>query len=399
MRNRMQGRGFTRATQVAVFLLLAASQSAKSEDDKTAQVFANAFELKVAGKLTEAAHSFESGLKAEPRNATAHYFLGETYAGLKQTDQAKAHLLRALELNPNRETAEGARKLFVALARDGSSAALGESAAPANSENSGPKFPQAGTRIRDCDRCPQMIVVPAGKFMMGSPAEEEGRYDNEAPQHLVHIAKPFAVGKFEVTFAEWNACVADGACAPVVDMGWGRGMRPVMNVNYDQAIGYTEWLSKKTGKVYRLLSESEWEYAARAGSHAAHFWKGADAKVCEYANVGDRRVKVKHKSKETFDCDDRYAETAPVGTHKANAFGLHDMLGNVWEWVQDCYNPEFAGAPLDGSAWTGGDCSTRVFRGGSWYSNPRDVRLAQRDKDDASASFNDLGFRVARALP
>jgi formylglycine-generating enzyme required for sulfatase activity len=323
----------------------------------------------------------------------AHYYLGESYSGLQQTDQAKAHLLKSLELGVKRDIAETARKQYVALAR---------SAPVSMARSKGDGFvqvPGIGSSFRDCNQCPEMVILPVGQFMMGSPTDEADRYDNEGPQHSVRIAAPIAMAKFEVTFDEWDACVAAQACAHAADMGWGRGKRPVINVTYQQAVGYADWLSQKTGKKYRLPTEAEWEYAARAGSTTAHWWRRADKDSCDYANIADRRVKIKHKSKQIFDCDDGYPETAPAGRHKPNAFGLHDMLGNVWEWVADCYNAGYAVAPTDGSAWSAGDCSRRIFRGGSWYSNPGDVRLAQRDSDIETAAFNDLGFRLARSLP
>ena len=136
-------------------------------------------------------------------------------------------------------------------------------------ETPGPQKAAATTAIRDCSECPELLVVPAGQFLMGSPPGERDRDDDEGPQHTVAIRRPFAVGKYEVTFDEWDACVAGGGCAAGADDGWGRGRRPVIHLSYEQAIGYTEWLSKKTGKTYRLLSEAEWEYAALAGSEAA----------------------------------------------------------------------------------------------------------------------------------
>jgi formylglycine-generating enzyme required for sulfatase activity len=374
--------------------------NANAVESPSAKAFAEGYEFLQAGKHAEAARKFENGLKTEPGSATAHYYLAESYAGLKQPEKAKAHLLQAIVLGEPREIAESARKLFIEIVK--SQPALPAPPPPGvvvMAMEPQKKYPKAGTLIRDCKGCPQLVVVPAGEFTMGSGADEKNRYDNEGPQHLVRIAAPIAVGKFEVTFAEWSPCVADRACPALPDMGWGRGRRPVVSVSYDDAMAYVAWLSRLTGKPYRLLSEAEWEYAARAGATTSFYWKGGASQICKYANIGDRRVRAKHKSKPTFDCDDGFAETAPVGVFKPNAFGLHDMLGNAWEWVQDCYNPDYNGAPSDGSAWMSGDCSDHVFRGGSWYSNPQDVRLAQRDRDAVGVRYNDLGFRVARSLP
>ena len=216
-----------------------------------------------------------------------------------------------------------------------------------------------GTAFRDCPDCPEMVVVPAGSFMMGSPSHEAGRAEDEDPRHRVTIAKPFAVGKYEVTFAEWDACVADGGCGGhrPEDEGWGRGRRPLVNVSWDDAKAYVRWLSRKTGKPYRLPSEAEWEYAARAGTTTRYSW-GDD--------IGRNRANCLY-------CDSRWdlKQTAPAGSFRANVFGLHDVHGNVSEWVEDCWNDNYAGAPADGSPWTDGGCTRRVLRGGSWFNEPR----------------------------
>jgi formylglycine-generating enzyme required for sulfatase activity len=251
---------------------------------------------------------------------------------------------------------------------------------------------KAKDAFKECDECPEMTVVPAGEFMMGSPAGEEGRYDNEGQQRKVVIAKAFAVGKFEVTFAEWDACVAAGGCKhKPEDQGWGRGKRPVINVSWDDITKeYLPWLSRKTGKSYRLLSEAEWEYAARAGT-TTPFSTGRTI-TPEQAN---------------FNGDSTYGgsakgvyrqKTVEVGTFPANTFGLHDMHGNVWEWVADCYKDSYAGAPADGSAVTSGDCGSRVLRGGCWDYIPRNLRSADRDRDPSGSRNSIYGFRVARTL-
>jgi formylglycine-generating enzyme required for sulfatase activity len=238
--------------------------------------------------------------------------------------------------------------------------------------------------FRECAKdCPEMIVVPAGEFMMGSPATEMGRHDNEGPQHSVTIAKPFAVSKFDVTFADWDACASAGGCPKVGDSGFGRGTKPAINVSWDQARQYVTWFSKMTGRPYRLLTEAEWEYAARAGSATAYFW--GDEIGQENANCSG--------------CGSQWdgRQTSPVGSFKPNAFGLYDMAGNVWQWVQDCYHVNYDGAPPDGSAWTIGNCQ-RVVRGGSWKLTPRFLRSAFRDRDSADVRFNHVGFRLARTL-
>lgn len=261
--------------------------------------------------------------------------------------------------------------------------------------------PAAAPAGKDCADCPEMIVVPAGSFMMGSPDTERGHSAHEAPLREVTFARPFAIGKYEVTYDEWDACVADGGCEDVPDEGWGRGRRPVLYVNFEMAVGYTRWLSDKTGQSYHLPSEAQWEYAARGGTATTWSWGDDPTLACESGNVGDDALRRERPEWELHDCNDGFARTtAPVGSFKPNGFGLHDTAGNAWEWVQDCYNPDYAGAPADGSAWLTGDCVRRVVRGGGWYNKPETVRPALRYAgDDPQRQNNTLGFRVARTLP
>lgn len=199
--------------------------------------------------------------------------------------------------------------------------------------------PHTPETFRDCPDCPEMVVVPAGQFMMGSPDNDLAHMTSERPQHKVTIAEPFAVGKFEVTFAEWDACVLNGGCSGYrpSDEGWGRGRRPVIHVSWSDAQEYVAWLSKKSGKTYRLLSEAEWEYAARAGTTTRYAF--GNSITTQEAQFSARK-------------------TAEVGSFKPNAFGLYDMHGNVMEWVEDCTHiASYDGAPADGAAWTG-DCSS-----------------------------------------
>ena len=258
-----------------------------------------------------------------------------------------------------------------------------------------------GSEFKDCPTCPPMIVVPPGRFVMGSPSDERGRAETEGPQHVVTIERPFAVGKYEITFDDWEACVADRRCARQDDSGFGRGQRPVINVSYEDTSLFVAWLSEKTGRKYRLLTEAEWEYAARAGSDKSRYWGNSTEDACHYANVFTKATIAKYKDADraVFPCDDGFIETAPVGKFKPNRFGLHDMLGNVWEWVDDCWNASYAGAPGDGSAWKTGECFRRVVRGGGWYYGPRNVRLAKRLPTAPTKRSHDLGFRVARSLP
>jgi formylglycine-generating enzyme required for sulfatase activity len=243
-----------------------------------------------------------------------------------------------------------------------------------------------GDSFKECVKdCPEMIVVPAGAFIMGSPRYEEGRYDNEGPQHRVSIARPFAVSKFEVTFDEWDACIAYGACeARVSDSGWGRGPKPVINVTWDEARRYAAWLSRMTGKSYRLLSEAEWEYAARAGTTTTYYWGD---------ETGNGKANCRGCGSEW---DNR--QTAPAGSFAPNAFGLYDMLGNVWSWVEDCYHDNYEGAPTDGSALSVGDCARKVIRGGSWNGRPQLLRSAFRNWLAPDFQSDGVGFRIGRTL-
>ncbi len=247
------------------------------------------------------------------------------------------------------------------------------------------KATKPGSGFKECaNGCPVMIVIPAGKFIMGSPESESDRDASEGPQHEVTIAKPFAVSKFEVTFEAWDACVAAAACPRLADR-WGRGEMPVIDVSWGDAKQYVAWLSQLTGKEYRLLTEAEWEYAARAGARTRYSW-GDD--------LGTGNA----------DCDRcgspwDLKQTAPVGSFKPNAWGLYDMHGNVWEWVEDSWHETYDGAPTDGSAWlAGGDPSLRIVRGGSWRNDSELVRAAVRVRRHINVRFDTLGFRVARTL-
>jgi formylglycine-generating enzyme required for sulfatase activity len=250
-----------------------------------------------------------------------------------------------------------------------------------------------GTEFKDCTECPAMVVVPAGSFTMGSPASEAGRESDEGPQHQVTFSRALAVGKFEVTFAEWDACLSDGGCGAYrpSDDGWGRGNRPIIHVSWNDAQSYLSWVSRKTGKQYRLLSESEWEYAARAGTTTPFYWGGTASH--DFANYGNDVCCIG-----LAQGSDKWENTSPVGSFPPNALGLYDMLGNVWEWTEDCQNGSYDGAPSDGSAWTAGDCSRHVLRGGSWFADPSFLRSAIRDWDSTGARKFDSGFRVARSF-
>ena len=243
----------------------------------------------------------------------------------------------------------------------------------------------AGTKFRDCAECPELVVVASGSFEMGSPSGEAGRGGDEGPVHRVTFERPLAVGVYEVTFGEWEACVSGGGCGGYRpdDEGWGRGPRPVVNVSWDDAQAYVGWLSEKTGQAYRLLSESEWEYVARAGTRTRYWWGD---------EIGRNRANCRG-------CGSRWdnQKTAPVGSFLVNGFGLHDMHGNVWEWVEDCYVDGYAGAPVDGSAWEW-NCDGRVLRGGSCFDRPGGLRSADRNWVSTGSRNGGYGFRIARTL-
>ena len=247
-------------------------------------------------------------------------------------------------------------------------------------------------RFRDCDVCPELVESPAGTFMMGSLTSEEGRYDDEMAPHLATIQDPFAVGVYEVTFEEWDACVREGGCEGYRpdDEGWGRGNRPVIKVSWDDAQKYVEWLTGRTGREYRLLSATEWEYVARAGTSTARYWGESATEQCRYANGADATAKEQENSWTVASCEDGYYQTAPVGTFEPNRFGLYDVLGNVWEWVSGC-------RLFDSRTF---ECSYRMIRGGSWNNEPRALRSANDAwmLDPESRKKHDVGFRVARTL-
>jgi formylglycine-generating enzyme required for sulfatase activity len=236
-----------------------------------------------------------------------------------------------------------------------------------------------GELFRDCSNCPELVVAPSGEFDMGSSTKP-----SEQPVHHVGIGKNFAIGRREVTFAEWDRCVAQAGCKySPPDQGWGRGDRPVTNVSWDDAKEFVAWLARTTGKPYRLPSEAEWEYAARGGSTTPYWWgKDVGTGHAQCAECGGSEN----------------GKTVPSGSFRANAFGLYDTAGNGAEWVEDCWSPTYRGAPKDGSAWTNGDCSLRVLRGGSFADKAVAVRSSARFRYDEDVRYYANGFRVARDL-
>ncbi len=301
---------------------------------------------------------------------------------------------------------------------------------------------EAGQRFHDCPTCPEMVVVPAGTFIMGSPESEDDRLrfvideagavvhwvvealrtadgeelghgseweglrviEPEGPQRYVTFASPFAVSIAEITFAEWDACARAGGCGGLIpdNEGWGRGSRLVIHVSWEDAQAYVEWLSDVTGEQYSLPSEAQWEYAARAGTETARFWGRGLTDQCLYANGADATGLRKYPDWNdggTALCSDGYTETAPaLRSFEPNALGLHDMLGNVSEWTRACWNERYAGGPVDGTAWESGDCSRPGHPGGSWINQPGNLRAANRYPFSVDERDRTIGFRVARVV-
>lgn len=275
--------------------------------------------------------------------------------------------------------------------------------------------PFAGDRWRDCDECPEVIAISPGAFAMGSPEAEEGRYEREGPLHQVSISQPFAIGVYEVTLDEYSrfARAADystGGEPCLINDGhhweespshnWRNlaflqtGRHPVVCVSWNDAQAYVSWLSGRTGNEYRLPSAAEWEHAARAGTITLWYWGEDSEAQCLHANGADETTGFPWRA----DCSDGNAKTSLVGSFRPNAFGLYDMLGNAWEWVQDCFTDSYIGVPTDGSAWETGDCSGRVLRGASWANTPTYLRAAHRAGENPAFRSDFTGFRVVRTL-
>ncbi|MBK8174672.1 MAG: SUMF1/EgtB/PvdO family nonheme iron enzyme [Rhodospirillales bacterium] len=254
---------------------------------------------------------------------------------------------------------------------------------PERQQPSGAHLPDLAI-FGDAPWCPELVMLPAGEFLMGSPAGEEGRYDSEGPQHRVRIDAGFALGRYPVTFEEYDHFCAMTKRERLGDEGWGRGRRPVINVSWWDAVAYCEWLSRETGQPYRLPSEAEWEYGCRAGTTTRYSW--GDAITPKQANYDQSK----------------HGKTTEVGGYPANPWGLYDMHGNVWEWVGDVWHGTYQGAPTDGSAWTDNEgiysSRDRVDRGGSWDSISWFLRSAFRSGIFPGDRVDYLGFRVARTL-
>jgi formylglycine-generating enzyme required for sulfatase activity len=279
--------------------------------------------------------------------------------------------------------------------------------------------------FKECATCPQMVVLPASSFTMGSLSTERGRSDNEGPPHVVNFARPFAIGKFQVTRDEFAAFVNEtgyetvskcrtferGSWVDETNLSWRNpgfpqtGTHPAVCLNWTDAKAYVAWLSKKTKRTYRLLSEAEFEYAVRGqtdlGIYSRYAFGDDEKDLCRYGNGFDQTATQKITGTSSWSyapCNDGYAYTSPVGSFQPNVFGLYDMVGNVWQWIEDCYVGNYSATPRDGSAMTNGECSTRIIRGGSWLSVPSLLRAAYRGWINPEVRFSYGGMRVARTL-
>ncbi len=312
-------------------------------------------------------------------------FLSELLKELRAPDQSAQDIFNRTRLGVSRATNNQQAPLALStLAKpfflDAGAGTSAPTEPQAVAESVGmPANAKPGAVFRDCADCPDLVIAPAGAFVMGSDD-----FETERPAHSVVIAKPFAIGRGEVTFAQWDACVADGGCAGwrPDDRGKGRKDAPVSNVSWSDAHGFLDWLSRKSGRAYRLPSEAEWEYAARGGA-TTRFWWGDEAGT-GHANCRG--------------CGGPGHPT-PVGSYPANGFGLVDTAGNVAEWVEDCWSESYLGAPRDGAVAQDGPCKQRVVRGGSFDTGARYVRAASRFLYDAELRYYTNGFRVARDLP
>jgi len=302
----------------------------------------------------------------------------------RKADEAERKRQDALKAEEERQraAAEAERKKAEEAARHDPALAV--------KPGSGQSFKDKLADGKPCPMCPEMVVAPSGSFTMGSPGDEPEHYSGET-QLRITIAKPFAVGRYAVTFDEWDACVAAGGCNGYKpnDSGWGRGLHPVINVNWDDATAYVAWLSKTTGKPYRLLSEAEREYVTRAGT-TTPFWWG------KTINTGQANYNgTAYPSGPT---GGNRGQTLAVNSFEPNPWGLYNVHGNVYDWAADCWNQTNSGNPGDGTARLSGDCSRRVVRGGSWSSSPQYLRSAYRIRYSTGVRYDDLGFRVGRTL-
>ena len=406
-----------RATK-ADALRIAAESLARQEEERLAKPAAD-----VPGKDTGATPEVKPA--EDPAARTRAEESSEKAAKKAAADRSQVLALR-IEEEARRMAELAAKKQAEAMAQAEERA---RAQAAANVKEAPRAVQRPGSVFQDCADCPRMVVIPAGQFTMGSPAAEAGRGVDEGPQRKVSIAL-YALGRSEVTIAEFRRFAdesgykteaerdgraqgcsgfiyadpgAAGPASPPVTSWRSPGLtqadsHPVLCVSWNDARAYAQWLSKKTGKRYRLPTEAEWEYAARAGSVTARYWGDDPNQACRFANVADQSRFQTWGFGQKHECTDGHYYTAPAGGYSPNRFGLYDMIGNVWEWTEDCWNASYAGAPADGSAWLAGDCEQRVCRGGSWTTVPRFARSASRHKNTADHRDNLTGFRLARIV-
>ena len=379
---------------------LIARAAAASPADRQAAL--NAFHAGLAlwksGDFPSAEAAFKQGLDLEPTNGMADFYYGDCLQRRDDKTNAADYMARAVFFGGQSPEAFKAQ------------AALAGLPTPADPDASLPpatfKVSADVTEIWDAPDAPKMVVIPAGAYTMGSPASEQHRGDDEGLQHRVTIGYALAVGKYDITRDEFAAFVTatgyrakdDDGCTAFKGGEWKKDSRanwqrpgfdqtgadPVVCISYGDASAYAAWLSQKTGHTYRLLSEAEYEYAARAGTTTTYWWGDDIGKG--HANCDGCGSQWDNK------------QTSPVGSFQANPFGLYDMSGNAWSWTEDCYADSYGGAPVDGSASAGGDCGRRVLRGGSWDIVPAVLRAALRFGYSAGLRYADDGFRVARTL-
>ena len=414
-----QGLGLSREERRLVQMGLAAAGHSPGSADgvfgpqtrKALRAWQASKELEGTGYLTREQSEGLAGLGREEAERRR-----EAEAERKRKAEAEEAARRARAEAEERRLAEAERKRKARAAEEAARRARAEAERKEREEEERRKRARRpGDTFEDCLGCPEMVVVPEGTFRMGSPESEEGRWDDgrEGPVHPVTIGYRLAVGVNEVTRGEFARFVSatgrsmGDACWSYESGEWkersGRHWRnpgfsqtddhPVVCVDWDDAKAYAEWLSGRTGQKYRLLSEAEWEYVARAGTETARYWGEGESGQCRYANGADET----YGWSEAF-CDDGHASTSPVGHFRANGYKLHDVLGNVWEWTEDCWNESYRRAPRDGSAWTSGNCGRRALRGGSWSDVPGNLRSAFRGRGTPGNRSGNAGFRVARTL-
>ena len=381
-RRRAKAEARARAAENEAAKLRATEQAradAAAKDAATKAAARKAAAARAAAARAKAAKIAKARIEAETWAAEKEAAVRETAAREAAARETAAREAAAKEAAVREATAREAAAQEAA-ARDAAAKLAATREAAAGEARASRSQLRVGTVFRDCADCPEVVWLPQGEFIMGEPSTASG------PRHVVRISYMLAVGRFEVTFAEWDACVAAGGCRRrPYDSGWGRGRQPVINVSWADAQQYAAWLSRRTGKRYRLLSEAEWEYASRAGSHVRYWW-GNDA------GRGDANC---------HDCGSRWdgRQAAPVGRFAPNPFGLYDVHGNVSEWVEDCYHDGYRDAPGDGRAWTL-DCTastdTRIVRGGAWNDPTITTRSAARFSASVNYRDNRIGIRIAR---